>query len=516
MADNYLIEGRNFIYLLKIIEKKVKPAFCTYLHFNYWPILRFLLNANRKNGKRTDVEDRKKTVLKIASKNVRKEFYNAACKVCTTGETRLKDLHAFALQRDWEEQFSHLPQADVLFLTRKSQYKKCKDGRISEHLCDGVRVQIENTERCITLVDADPRNADEHFFLPTQVLTVDPKEKVIELRFPGCLAELWAQDDILNTVSRVNAALPDHLDYLRLDGEDVLSRIMGTSQKMMYWVALLERIRPKIIFLTSYSGMPHVCAAGKLLGIRVVDIQHGGMHGNHPLVANWHKRPRAGYELLPDVFWCWDERSARYINKEKWPPHTAVVGGNPKTALEYTLHGETSLSKKISEQHRPQVLVGLQYGSDPMTEEHVLGAYKATRDTIDWRFRLHPLGWSFLGEVAAKFEIPEDEVRLESEKPLHHVLPEIDLILCNASTLIYEALDLGAAGAVWSHKGTAIFDDLVKSRQIHVATDFDKLMRVLSNLTQTDDNKRVRVSAHERQMLNRETIKSTATKLIRS
>lgn len=516
MADNYLIEGRNFIYLLKIIEKKVKPAFCTYLHFNYWPILRFVLNANRKNGKRLDVADRKKSVLKIANDEARKKLYDAAREVRTTGAPRLKDLQALAVQRDLQKQFSHLPQADALFLTRKSQYKTGTDGRISEHLSDGLRVQIEETERCLTLVDGDPRVSGEHFFLPTQVLTMNTKDKVIELRFPGCLAELWAQDDLLDTVSRVNTALPDHLDYLRLDGEDILSRVMGTSQKMMHWITLLEQVRPKVIFLSSYSGMPHVCAAGRHLGIRVVDIQHGGMHGNHPLVANWHKRPRAGYELLPDVFWCWDERSAQYINNEKWPPHRAVVGGNPKTALEYALHGETSRPQARTQHPRPQVLIGLQYGSDPVTEPHVVRAYEATRDKIDWRFRLHPLGWNLLGDVVREFGISEDEVRFESEKPLHQVLPEIDFIFCNASTLIYEVLDLDAAGAVWSHKGTAIFDDLVKSRQIHVATDFDKLMRVLSTLTQTDDYKRVRVSAHERQMLKRETIKSTATKLIRS
>ena len=284
----------------------------------------------------------------------------------------------------------------------------------------------------------------------------------------------------------------------------------------MYWITLLEHVRPKIIFLTSYSGMPHVCAAAKHLGIRTIDIQHGGMHSNHPLVANWHKRPRAGYELLPDVFWCWDERSAHYINKEKWHPHRAVVGGNPKTALEYALHGETNVPRNQGQQRRPQVLVGLQYGSDPVSEPHVIRAHEATRDKIDWRFRLHPLGWSFLGEVAATFGISEGEIRRESETPLYHVLPEIDLILCNASTLIYEALDLGAAGAVWSHKGAAIFDDLVCSKQISVATDFDKLMKVLSTLMQTNDNTRAHISAHERQVLNIKTIKSTANKLIYS
>ena len=509
------LEGKAFIKLLNAIEDRVSPAHCTYLHFNYWPIIRFMMNANRKNRGAPRKESAEKTQLKVVSPRVRLGFCKAALKSRSIGASRLKDLKTQAQERNLQDHFSHLPQADTLFLTRKGLYKTLPDGRVSERFCDGLRTLIGTQGTQMTLVDADPRKAGEQFFLETEVLNAPPIEKVVELRRPSCFAELWARDRIVKTVERVNAAIPEDHSYLRVDILDVLPRIMVTSQNLMFWRALLQHISPKVIYLTSFTGSPYICAAGKQLGIRVADIQHGGMNRNHPLVANWHKRPKSGYELLPDVFWCWDARSANYINAEKWPAHTAVVGGNPKTALEYTLFG--SLPKKSlkdsSERIRPQILVGLQYGSDPLVEEHVKQAYLATRDTVEWRVRLHPLGWGFLDEVVSTFGISQDVVRTESEKPLHQVLPEIDLILCNASTIVHEGIAHGAAAATWSHKGAAIFDELVSSKKISVATDFVTLMNVLLSLTKAPKISHGNSTQDALQMQNIETIKATAASL---
>lgn len=499
-------EGRVFIDLVNGIEEKIEPARCQYVHFNYWPIIRFLINAKRKRRLLPNPVD-----LPNISKGDRFALHMKAYLSRSSGKSALNDLEARASERVDIHSLEELPPANVLFLTRKKHYLKTLDKLATEPLTDGIRLLTKETGSQLTLVDGDPRAGSDQFLVDTHILPLPTFRTLINFEKPRSLAELKARYEICRTVERVNGMIPNDFAQLRLELRDVLMRIANSSNKMMIWTAVLDHIRPKAIFLSSYTGMPYVCAAGKRLKIPVIDVQHGAMHSNHPLAANWHRSPRSGYELLPDYFWCWDERSASYINSANWHVHRAVVGGNPKTALDYRLRGDEGqkVPKLPREKARPQVLVGLQYGSDPMIEAHVKEAYLATRDHIDWRFRLHPRGWNFLDEVVAEFDVSEATVCEESSRPLHQVLPEIDLMLCNASTIIHEALDYGAAGAVWSHKGAAIFDELVDAGKIGVATDFELLMRVLSRLQCHGFEGPVRSSTDLKQKQNIDQIRKT-------
>ncbi len=46
--DQPLPEGRAFIELLAKIERRVNPVQCRFFHYNYWPLMRFMINAKRK------------------------------------------------------------------------------------------------------------------------------------------------------------------------------------------------------------------------------------------------------------------------------------------------------------------------------------------------------------------------------------------------------------------------------------------------------------------------------------
>ena len=96
--------------------------------------------------------------------------------------------------------------------------------------------------------------------------------------------------------------------------------------------------------------------AANNLGIRSYDVQHGLQGYLHP--AYFFKNvPDEGYNILPSIFWVWDNSS--YKNIESWSGnshHETLLGGNPWI---------TYLSaKSISEFHlndsRPVILFTLQ------------------------------------------------------------------------------------------------------------------------------------------------------------
>jgi len=500
-----VLEGRAFIALLNKIESHIKPASCTYFYFNYWPIIRFAINAQRKIRPTMTYPAVPDLTFDLA-----KKLYVKAYKKRATQTAALQDIKSLVAGIEIQDDFKSIAPVEALFLTRKSQYHTTKKGQIASLLPDGIRYLANEDCSHLTIVDEDPRGAQNAFLLNTAIAKPPKMNAPTNLRDPKNLAAFWARKRISKTIAQTNALIPDAQAILRVDEYNILTSIMNASKFFLYWIAVLEHLKPKAIFLSSFTGAYYICAAGKHLGIPVIDIQHGGMHSHHPLAANWQHAPEKGYELLPDVFWCWDARSADYVNAVPLKGHTTCVGGNPKAALQYALaHSTLPETTPAQTPDRPQVLVGLQYGSDPMIEPHVKEVYLATRHLVDWRFRLHPMGWSFLDEVVQTFEVPENAVREESNKPLHQVLPEIDLMLCNASTILHEAVDHGAAGAVWSQKGATIFEDLVRQNSVTVATDHETLSGVVHRLLQTDKSARHRPSSEQLQTENIARVRST-------
>jgi hypothetical protein len=135
--------------------------------------------------------------------------------------------------------------------------------------------------------------------------------------------------------------LIDCLEYISaqqgLTSQSTLKTLLSHIYCIKSCADLFEKIllktTPKICFIVNYysfegMGMNLAC---KKLGIASVDIQHGVQGSDHPAYGSWFSVPVAGYELLPDFFWCWSESEYRSI--DKWsasvaPHHQPIVGGN--------------------------------------------------------------------------------------------------------------------------------------------------------------------------------------------
>ena len=475
-------EGAEFVALLNQLETAISPASCTFSYFNYWPIIRFAINYKRKYGK--------------------PYFDRAITELTADRVVALQDLvkpRTYPQTSPHETGLAHLPKSEVVFLNRKSQYQRLATGKVSQPFIDGLRRIAAVEDTTLSLVDADPRGEGEDFTSPTQILPKPKTAKIVRLLNPRNRFELQNRDQILKTVRTVNELIGIDGSGLELSEGDILYRIERTVRAMEFYGHVLDHVQPSIIFLSSYSGAHFVCAAARKRGIKVVDIQHGGMHRHHILASHWSNVPANGYELLPDIFWCWSQRSADYIQFPGTHAHRAIVGGNPKAGVEYMMEQATPTTSALGSNDRQpageagqndvkRVLVALNYGNDILVPDHVMTAFEKTRGKIIWSFRLHPVGWNRLEELLRALGIERMDVEAVSKAPLNSVLSKVDVVLTDASTIVHEAIEFGVVPGVWSRKGALIFDDLIADGSLQFVGDTAQVMELIMHSSRQQRN----------------------------
>ncbi|WP_271910670.1 hypothetical protein [Vreelandella alkaliphila] len=115
---------------------------------------------------------------------------------------------------------------------------------------------------------------------------------------------------------------------------------------------LLKKSGVDALVFRVYYGLYYfpIILACKMLGITVVDVQHGINGFKHPCYSQF-KKNEVGSPLLPDVFWTWSDMATKMLIKDSHIAAGAsiVEGGNPVFSTH--LHGK---GKKILYTHQPQ------------------------------------------------------------------------------------------------------------------------------------------------------------------
>ncbi|HEF7931705.1 hypothetical protein [Campylobacter jejuni] len=97
------------------------------------------------------------------------------------------------------------------------------------------------------------------------------------------------------------------------------------------YIQLFSKMKPKVIFMHSYSFyMPVICAA-HFLKIPTVEIQHGEIGSANPVYGGFeYFMPNDGYESIPDYFFVWYNKHYHYIKKTfNGKKHKPILIGNP-------------------------------------------------------------------------------------------------------------------------------------------------------------------------------------------
>ena len=210
-------------------------------------------------------------------------------------------------------------------------------------------------------------------------------------------------------------------------------------------------------------------AAANQLEITTYCVQHGGQSRNNPAFGQWTNLPLKGYEMLPDIFLCWDKESANTITE--WAPvtkyHQTQVKGYKWPEL--WRDGKIKYSKILQLRQlaagRLNILYTMQpsIGHPPIMIDEMI---KQFPKGVNWWFRLHPrqLGSQVEFDLQQMYYDSKNIFVLEATfEPLPALMVNMDLHLTSFSSCVYEAMMFNIPTIFINRMGQEYFNEAIQS-----------------------------------------------------
>jgi hypothetical protein len=277
--------------------------------------------------------------------------------------------------------------------------------------------------------------------------------------------------------------LEEALTFFRREGlgdaaptvESILRETLMVKVFSRFFAGILEVLRPAVAFVVEYDNPKGMALnlACRRQGVTTVEIPHG-YHGELNIgYGRWNRVPEEGYELLPNVFWCWSEAEASILRswcERSGSSHRVAVGGNPW--LDRWLRGGDDtvarydrILRDLKERNPGEIHILVTY------EEGLPKVFDLVRESPPswrWWLRLHPCRLQEREEVRAVLrERRLDNVLLDAptDLPLYALLRHADVHLTEWSSVLLEAEPFGVS-SVMTHPGA----DLAFSAQLATGT----------------------------------------------
>lgn len=357
-----------------------------------------------------------------------------------------------------------LAPADALFLMHTTCRQRL-DGSFYDMFCDPIADELERDGlRCLSLESAPlparyrlPRHRASVLIQPEYVLA-NVKSQI------GRSIKTWGPTRL--------QGYPELQSELRTTGTGVVApsevslalqtaRIQWLSS---YFGVVLSRVQPRVAMSVCYYGDLGWAfnLAARRAGVLSVDLQHGGLEGNFAYDA-FSSLPEDGFELLPDVFWCWSQRDAAVI--QGWPSrpskrHIALIGGQPWTCLwrddssEIVARTMARVDGMRMQAGECVVLLTLQWDQG-LTDLMKQAICAAPGDLRFW-IRLHPHMDSERAAIKAWVAIHAAGRCLVDEPtdlPLPVLLRRVDVHCTRHSTVVQEAAAAGVPSVILDEAG---------------------------------------------------------------
>lgn len=216
---------------------------------------------------------------------------------------------------------------------------------------------------------------------------------------------------------------------------DIENRFYLVNGMVAKYYDLLKKSGVDALIFRVYYGLNYfpIIFACKMLGITVIDVQHGINGFRHTCYSRF-KSNEINSPLLPDVFWTWSDMATHMLKKDSSIECGAAVieGGNPVFST-----WQESRGKKILYTHQPQSK-GI-----PIPINEIKRVYEIKQREVV--VRPHPLHIDEAESVISLLQKEKIRARLEDSRkiPINESLMQTSIHVTCFSTCALDALNFG-------------------------------------------------------------------------
>ena len=240
-----------------------------------------------------------------------------------------------------------------------------------------------------------------------------------------------------------------------------------------FFKKIIIQTSPAVGLSTQYYGWDGMALnlACREAGIISVDIQHGIQNDLHWAYGRWMRVPEKGYELLPEIFWCWSETEAEVIkkwNKKVKKYHRPIVVGD--LCLNKWLNGDSDIVRNydvkvfdIQQKHIKSIQI-LYTMQDETIPPLILEAIRESSDFCFWWIRCHPTLIDKRPKIhrsLGDFGLNNSNIEEASTWPLYALLRHMDIHITGWSTTVIEASAFNVPSILIHELGSEFFAEQI-------------------------------------------------------
>lgn len=400
-------------------------------------------------------------------------------------------------KEDEKSIFQHIRRANIYLRGWAMQYRAFLLDRVaSDKIVGPVDVLILTYSTCRRFVN---QKWFDQIFDPVRD-KVDVKFTTFEMapqyeyRFPRYNSSIYIQNsiDIIKIINKlsiksprayklplygeVNKKLVENIGFGLPSNSQLFKSVNLINRLSYFWEKKLKATTPNLVLTQCYYsdiGMALNLACSRLK-ITSVDIQHGVQGDYHIAYGRWNCVPKNGYELLPNLFWCWSEDEKQSIdkwNKQCTRSHKAVIAGNwwlniwhdnnNKIVKDYN---EIIYPMMTKETGQINILYTLQPIYDP--PEWFIEYIRHSPPNWKWWIRLHQGMQAEIGRITKLFstcDLSKIDINNATTMPLPALLNHMNVHITVNSSVVIEASEFAVPSIILSQNGELMYSDYISS-----------------------------------------------------
>lgn len=379
---------------------------------------------------------------------------------------------------------NNLKKCDVLFVSHPN-YQCAVEGQTYDRVLEGYKLECKKRGETYselnlatgTIKFQDNEELVTHFGI--RIFLIKAYAYIYSRFFNKGIAGVDDAAAIINKAFNKN--FPDH----NITGLQINQYVIYISALAHFYRSVLRKLGVSKVYQATYYdpvGLS-INAAASQIRIKTFCAQHGGQSKNNPAFGQWTNIPTNGYEMLPDVFLCWDKESSNTILD--W------TGDNKNHKTEITGYhwpnlwrsGRIGFNKIDSNDGFDGTKLNILYsmqpsiGMPPRIIHKMLGLFS---EDVNWWFRLHPrqLGSEVENDLRSLYGSYNNIFISEATaSPLPALMTFMDLHITCFSSCVYEAIAFDVPTIFIHEAGQEYFNCHIESSKAILCIESTQLKR---------------------------------------